>query len=86
MEPFLVYTNDISYPTYRLILEYMRSKVDLRKKIIVGSVPEFLRYIGQKSFGFPDIILPIISNIKISEVSLKRPLEVNIVYKRLLFI
>ena len=65
MEPFLVYTNDISYPTYRLILEYMRSKVDLRKKIIVGSVPEFLRYIGQKSFGFPDIILPIISNIKI---------------------
>ena len=65
MEPFLVYANDISYPTYRLILDYMRSKIDIRKKTIVGSVPEFLRYIGQKSFEYPDIILPILSKIQI---------------------
>ena len=67
MEPFLVYTNDISYPAYRLILDYMRDKINLRKKTIVGSVPEFLRYIGQKSFGFPDILLPILSDIRIPE-------------------
>lgn len=65
MEPFLVYTNDISFPTYKLILDYMRTKIDIRKKTIVGSVPEFLRYIGQKSFEHPDIILPILSNIQI---------------------
>ena len=67
MEPFLVYTDDISYPTYRLILDYMRDKITARKKIIFASVPEFQRYVIQKSFEMPDIILPILADIVIPE-------------------
>ena len=47
LEPFLIYTDDITYTQYRQIVEYMREKIRQRKKIIVGSVPEFLKFINQ---------------------------------------
>ena len=61
LEPFLVYTNDITYPIYRKIMEYMREKIAERKKIIMSNIPEFSKYINQKSYDNPDIILPLLS-------------------------
>ena len=65
LEPFLIYTDDINYPTYRLIIEYMRERIPMRKKIIFESIPEFQRYVNQKSFENPDIILPLLDRINI---------------------
>ena len=60
LEPFLIYTNDITYTQYQQIVEYMREKIRQRKKIIVGSVPEFFKFINQISYNIPSLILPLV--------------------------
>jgi hypothetical protein len=60
LEPFLIYTDDITYSQYKTIVEYMRDKIQQRKKIIVGSVPQFLNYINQISYAQPSLIIPLL--------------------------
>tara|TARA_B110000977_G_scaffold41335_1_gene55642 strand:+ start:1382 stop:7375 length:5994 start_codon:yes stop_codon:yes gene_type:complete len=58
LEPFMIYTDDISFKQYETINEFIFEEINKHKKILIKNQKEFLKFIRSNKSYFVSTILP----------------------------